>query len=214
MNNKRDYIWYVAYGSNLSEERFLCYIKGGKTATCLRVSKGCTDPSLPIENRPAIIPHQLYFAKEGTVWGKGAASFIEPSPSEAESYVRQYLIRPDQFKDIVIQENDENIENIVIDFEEAIEKGQTLVGEGENFDWYGRVVYLGEDEGIPRFTFTAKWEDELIDYNRPSERYLKTIIRGLKETHKLSEEDIRNYLKKLPGIKGHMTDEELDDLLK
>lgn len=212
MTSNKDLIWYVAYGSNLLRDRFLCYIKGGKTPTCNRMSKGCKDKSLPIKIRPTRIPHRLYFAKEATVWGEGAASFIEANASDQRTYARQYLIRFDQFIDIVLQENNESIENIVIDLKQVINQGQIFIGEGDDFDWYGRILYLGEDEGIPKLTFTAKWDDERMDYNKPSERYIKTIIKGLIETHELSQSEIIDYIKNLPGIKDHMTEDELGDL--
>jgi len=29
MVNKKTYVWYAGYGSNLNKQRFMCYIKGG-----------------------------------------------------------------------------------------------------------------------------------------------------------------------------------------
>ena len=41
--NKRDHIWYVCYGSNMLNERFLCYLKGGAFRECSNVLPACED---------------------------------------------------------------------------------------------------------------------------------------------------------------------------
>ncbi|MBL0236650.1 MAG: hypothetical protein IPQ02_08595 [Saprospiraceae bacterium] len=41
MINKLDYIWYASYGSNLLEERFQCYIKGGMPKGSTKTYLGC-----------------------------------------------------------------------------------------------------------------------------------------------------------------------------
>ncbi len=37
-------VWYVAYGSNLSLERFTAYLQGGRPAGGARKYPGCRDP--------------------------------------------------------------------------------------------------------------------------------------------------------------------------
>ena len=193
----KDLVWYVAYGSNILRSRFLCYIKGGRAKGCKKEDSGCRNKAEPIKDKPIIIPYELYFAKEGTIWGEGAASFIKPKKSKTEStYARQYLITLEQFKDIVKQENNVIIENIEINVMDLLKEGELSLGAPNEMEWYGRIVHLGEDEGFPMLTFTAKWS-EVDEYGKPSTNYLNTIKKGLKESHKLSEKEINDYFKQI-----------------
>ena len=59
------YVWYACYGSNLSKERFLFYVKGGFCKLNNKDYKGCADKSEPIKDRPIVIhpvsyTHLLY----------------------------------------------------------------------------------------------------------------------------------------------------------
>lgn len=193
----KELVWYVAYGSNVLRSRFLCYIKGGKAKNCKKEDVGCRNKAEPIKDKPVIIPYELYFAKEGSIWGEGAASFIKPKISKTEStYARQYLITLEQFKDIVKQENDVIIENIEINVMDLLKEGETHLGAPHEMEWYGRILHLGEDEGFPMLTFTAKWS-EVDEYGKPSDKYLNTIKKGLKESHGLSDDQIDDYFKRI-----------------
>jgi hypothetical protein len=52
-------VWYAAYGSNVCQDLFLCYIRGGTPAGSKRNYVGCSDNSLPRDARPITIPHRL-----------------------------------------------------------------------------------------------------------------------------------------------------------
>ncbi len=69
------YVWYAGYGSNLCEERFLCYIKGGKFRWGGRKSSGCDDKTLPEEKGRITIPFPLYFAERSRGWQGGGVAF-------------------------------------------------------------------------------------------------------------------------------------------
>lgn len=69
-------VWYVSYGSNLMEERFHCYIKGGIPAGSNEAEKGCRDHTLPVHNKGCELPYPLYFAKDTSKWGTGGVAFI------------------------------------------------------------------------------------------------------------------------------------------
>ena len=74
-------VWYVKYGSNLSEQHFLCYIQGGTPCFGKKHNISFTDKTLPKDNRPITIHYSLYFAlprsnKETTNWGHGGVTFI------------------------------------------------------------------------------------------------------------------------------------------
>lgn len=60
------------------------------------------------------------------------------------------------------------------------------------------MIYLDEDEGHSIFTFTAKWKEEEITPNPPSEKYLGTIVKGLGETYPLmSDAEIKSYIRRV-----------------
>ena len=114
MNDK--YVWYACYGSNLNEERFLRYIKGGICEFNGRSYDGCTDKSDPIADKPVIIPHKLYFGNSSGAWGGGGVAFINPRwDSEQSTWGRMYLITEEQFE-------------------------QIHIAEGPGPDWYGELL--------------------------------------------------------------------------
>ena len=77
---------------------------------------------------------------------------------------------------------------------------------------YGRIINLGVNQGVHKFTFTAK--DDFDQYTLPSDNYLKTIIEGLRETHNISDVEIVEYLGSALGIYGRKSREDLEELVK
>lgn len=203
MKASNQYVWYASYGSNINTHRFLCYIQGGKPAGSTKVELGCNDQSLPVDESTFTINHPLYFAKESARWGSQAVAFIGLTHNkDTATYSKKYLITIEQFLDIVKQEND-GIE-FDINLNEVIELGSKIFN---SHSWYGNILYLGENEGYPIFTFTAPWEIGEVELKKPSHAYLSTIINGLKNDY--SSEDIYQYFLNKPGIKDLYTDEEL-----
>jgi hypothetical protein len=150
----------------------------------------------------------LYFAKQSPNWdGKGVA-FIGLEKEETDVALgRMYLITEQQFIDVVSQENDGG--NISIDFQKAKQRGSMVFHES----WYGNIVYLGEQDGFPIYTFTSGKNIVLEAPVAPSPQYLKYIISGLKEVYPVTDEDIVKYLMTKPGVKGNYTIGELTHLL-
>lgn len=184
-----DYIWYVGYGSNLSEQRFLCYIKGGTPDFGMDKNNGCKkDPTLPVENKPIIIPYTLYFAlpnnrKETSKWGYGGVAFIGlHEDKEVKTFCRMWKITIEQYK---------HVRN---------EEGRS---------WYGKEILLGDNGGVPIYTITN--EAVLSNIICPSDTYLKTIALGLKETYKFNKQEIADYLIDKEGVKDRL---KKDDLMK
>lgn len=202
MNNS-NYVWYACYGSNLLEERFLCYIQGGKPKGGLKEYLGSRDKTPPIETEQIIIKNQLYFAKYSRTW-QGAVAFISPNTNQkTNSYGRMYLITKEQFVDVLKQEI--GLEgSLDVDFEAIIEKGKRIV---KDKSWYGLTIFLGYHNEVPIFTFTYQ---DLLPSKTPSEDYLKIIIEGLKETYNFDNEEIAQYLSSSPGIADNFN---LDQLL-
>jgi hypothetical protein len=163
-------VWYVGYGSNLCEERFLCYILGGQFKWGGRKTEGCRDKTPPRANESIIIPFSLYFAKKSKCWQDGAVAFIsaleEQDPANY-TYARMWKITAEQFECVWKQE-----------------------GKG----WYNEYMPLGQHaDGTPIVTITSR---ELLDVNKPSEQYIRTVTLGLKETYNLDDAHIVEYLAK------------------
>ncbi len=188
-NTDSNLVWYASYGSNLCMDRFLYYIQGGIPLGSSKLHHGCTDKSLPKKTKNIVINRQLYFAKEYSSWGRGGVAFIKNEVTdEVITLGRMYLITYKQFIEVVKQENDYTGE-LVIDFQDAIDKGNSVF---LNNAWYGNLVFLGEEQGHPIFTFTN--EDDLNDeINPPAKEYLDTLKRGVKESYEMSDIEIQDY---------------------
>lgn len=194
MEKAKSHIWYASYGSNISTERFMCYIQGGKPEGATRTYQGCKDQNPPTDQKPIKIPHELYFAKSAGVWNGGGVCFINPEKNEnAKTLGNMYLITHKQFLEVVQQENSTN-ESIKIDFEKA-QKVKSLVVKKKS--WYGNLLYLGEKDNAPIFTFTNE-KFLTNEINSPNPHYLKTIMKGLIGTYHLNQEELEAYF--LPKI--------------
>jgi hypothetical protein len=191
-----DYIWYASYGSNISKDRLMSYISGGKPVGATRTYQGCTDKTPPVDQKPLNIPHELYFAKESKVWNGGGVCFINPERDERVNTLgNMYLITQEQFLEVVQQENNAR-ERIEINFREVLNQKSLAIGENS---WYGNMLALGEEDKAPVITFTNQsvLQDEK---NPPNEYYLKTIMKGLIESHQLNTSDLEEYFLSKKGI--------------
>ncbi|MGP4108679.1 hypothetical protein ACTWQM_16650 [Virgibacillus sp. L01] len=201
------YVWYASYGSNLSRDRFLCYIKGGKPKGAEKLEVGCKDKSLPVKETTYIMHYLLYFAKSSDRWQNKGVAFIGLNEDEKYyTYSRKYLITVEQFMDVVKQENNGAVLNI--DLIDIIKNGSKTLRDS----WYGTILYLGEDDGYPVLTFTADWDLD-VPYNKPSEEYLSMIINGLKTTLELKDTEVLNYLSSKPGVADNYNRNEIEKLL-
>lgn len=191
-------VWYLCYGSNIFEDRFLCYITGGQPAGSQRRYAGCRDKSLPKDNKPKIINYELYFAEQSSVWDNSGVGFVSIDKNqEAKTFSKMYLLTKQQLADIAKQET--NSENYLeINLEEAILNGNTIF---KNPSWYGNMIFLGYDSGYPIFTLTNK--ENLQTSTKPSEEYLKTIIKGLHQTYNVTRKEIVDYFIDKRGVDGN-----------
>lgn len=210
MSQKEQYIWYASYGSNILEERFLCYIQGGQPKGSLKTYTGCTDKSLPIDKEEIYINSELYFAKKSKSWDNGGVGFIKTNfDTRHQTLARMYLITKEQFIDIVKQETD-NKEELVINFDQALTDGSLVFKEGS---WYGNLIYIGTQHEYPIFTFTN--QDNITPTTRPNENYLRTIIKGIQETYDhLNSDEIVDYLITKQGIENNYSREDLVKLFE
>ncbi|MFC7061504.1 hypothetical protein [Halobacillus seohaensis] len=202
-----NYVWYASYGSNLSRDRFLCYIKGGKPKGSEKIEVGCEDQSLPINEATYKMNYPLYFAKESSRWQEQGVAFIGlEKDNKCQSYSRKYLITVGQFMDVIKQENNGSKLNVVLD--EVIEHGLKTIKDS----WYGTILHLGEADGYPIFTFTADWDLD-VSFNKPSKEYLSMIIHGLRKTLELNKSEIINYLVTKPGVAGAYSRHDIEKLI-
>ena len=167
----KEYIWYVSYGSNMLEERFLCYIEGGCFEGSASYRYPCEDPTRPLEKRAIDIPYDMYFGNYSGSWEGCGVSFLDTT-KDGHALGVAYLITREQFEHVAAEEN-----------------GGRSPGYG---NWYEDIISLGEMDGFEMLTIS---NDELRPYNEPCEEYLNTLKRGIRENWaEMSEEDIENYL--------------------
>jgi hypothetical protein len=126
-----NYVWYACYGSNINGLRFFLYIQGGSHFfDGIKITnQGCFDQRLPIQMKPFLFKHPIYFAKYSTTW-EGGVAFLDIT-KKGFSYGKAYLVTEEQFKSIMKQEG----------------------------TWYPIEVDLGILDGYPIKTFTGIHED-------------------------------------------------------
>ena len=182
----------------------MCYIEGGKPKNSSKTEKGCVDKTPPKKDRPHKINHALYFARHSKKWNNGGSCILSVKFDKNKiTYGRKFLITIEQFLDIVSQNN--GVENIKIDFEEVINKGSKSI----NKSLSGNILYLGNEDDYPIFTFTSHFDE--TEFVKPDILYLSTIGAGVKDTFKMTTEQVTDYFMGLDGIKENYSK---DDLLK
>ena len=188
-----DYVWYASYGSNLLESRFHCYISGGTPEGSTKEEIGCTNPAVPLKVAPLTIPYEMYFSEYSHRWGGGVAFINTVRDPSIRTYGKKYLITEEQFEQIVQQEN--NNANMKIDLELA----KKVHSYSFSDSWYGNILYLGEAEGYPIFTFTDNRDITEKKITPPSLAYLKNIYRGLIDLYK-DDKNLLDYLYVRKGV--------------
>lgn len=202
------YVWYASYGSNLNEERFFCYIRGGQPLGSQEVEPGCRNHTLPVENRSIHIPYPLFFSGDSPRWGGGRAYIGHHKTENSPTYGRMYKITAEQFMDVVSQEN-QGLE-INMDLRKVQDLGRLCICES----YYGTILCLGTEKDIPIFTFTSNEVINESDMSVPSESYLGTIITGLLSTYSFQNEEIIDYLIDKPLVQDKWTRESLLHLIE
>lgn len=185
-----DKIWYVSYGSNILEERFLSYITGSHPKFLGRPQIGALDQTPPKQSRPLKISHRLYFAHHSKTWDNGGVAFIEPEPSTTwVTLARAYLITEEQFRDVFLQENGKDPRNNSLKLSwEALEQGSSL---NVCNNWYGRLLRLNDLNGLKCFTFTSPYP--ITESEPPSKLYIQVIARGIMQSHGISFSEVADY---------------------
>ena len=162
-----DLVWYAAYGSNLSSERFACYISGGICKENGRNYSGCSDPTPPRAVQKQRYPGSLYFGNSSSTWSGGGVAFFDPLSKEDFVYMKLYLISRHQLHEVMAQE-------------------------GASPNWYGRLLCLDLDEnGVPVYTLTS---ESRRPANTPSPAYKDLIAKALCKEFGLTIGEAIRYL--------------------
>lgn len=169
-------VWYIAYGSNLCESRFLAYIKGSD-GSLWPSARGCRDQTPPGRNIFGTIPGQVYFAMRSRNWDNGGVAFYDPTVKDAEIPARMYLVTLEQFNDIFLQENGLENGDITVIVNGLGVNSPAIYGNG----WYREIWRLADVEGYPALTFTSPVRAHGAALVAPSQKYLDVIARGLGE---------------------------------
>lgn len=206
-DNIPEYVWYASFGSNLAEDRFLCYIKGGKPPGSSKIEKGARDQSMPLDMKAIELPFSLYFSGYSERWGGGVA-FIGLTKQESKKTLgRMYLITKQQFVDVVNQEN--GLDESDINLSDVIKNQSFVMKES----LYGNLLHVGNEASVPIFTFTYFKDQHDQEVTSPSKSYLTMLIKGYKETYTYKDEQIIEYLIDKPGVKDNWSHLELSQLV-
>ena len=175
---KGDYIWYVAYGSDILYEKFLHYIRGGICQFNHKEYYGCSDQSLPLASREMIIPYEAYVAGNNPSWHYKGVMFLDVN-KPGETLGRAYLVKIEQYEEIRDQV-------------------------GRSSEWYDKEVDLGTYLGIPIKAITNKARKVI---NVASSKYQKVVEAGIKETYLTkTEKEIEDYLYKIFDYEVELND--------
>ena len=209
-----DAVWYLAYGSNLSQRRFACYLEGGRPDGADRTYLGCRDPSPALDDRPVALPFRVRFGGASRVWGGGLA-FVDHTRTGI-TYGRAYLLRIAQFGDVMVQENAldvvdddgaarlcEHGERLADELPRAVATTRpgevALLADGN----YGALVSCGTIDGRPALTFTSPGLGEL-PANGPAPAYLDVLVDGLVEAWGLTPAAALRWWLARPGASAHL----------
>lgn len=198
-NAQSDYVWYIAYGSNLSSDRFLKYMNIGRYKDVFTVND--------LESVQVQIPHGIYFAKSGK-WGSGGIAFLDiDTNEEVKSTFRAYRLTKEQYWSLLCQENGRT--KFKLDWKKIRnQRINTTFGSG----LYSRVVNMGTINGelaitmthdesfvdqIGKMKETMPWQFASMGMlNPPSHAYLNVINLGADETTELPSAELKPYVPK------------------
>jgi hypothetical protein len=198
-------VWYASYGSNLSRDRFLHYLGGGRPAGASRIYPGARDQSPPQDDRALTLPGEMFFAWESPTWGGGIAFY--DAAAAGTTLARAYLLTEQQFADVAAQEM-HRTPGADLDLSHVLEHARHELGPGR----YETLHLVGELEGSPVLTFTTP-DPTALQRSSPTATYLRMIASGLREAHELSDREVVAYLLARPGIQPGWDADRLTELL-
>jgi hypothetical protein len=151
------------------------------------------------------LPGRLSFAWESPTWGGGIA-FFSPSPAGTVR-ATAYLVTARQFSDVFAQEMWRE-PGVDLDLGPLLASGRHAVGPGR----YETLYVAGALEDRPVLTFSCP-DAGALGLRPPAAAYLATMVRGLRGTHDLSDEETVEYLLAADGIADAWDRDSLTDLV-
>jgi hypothetical protein len=208
----------------LFRDRFLCYIRGGQPLGSSRRYFGCNDKTLPKGDIAFKFKHGLYFAGESLSWEKKAIAFVSETPGEETTLARIFLIRFDQFDQVLQQERGiahPLVNHICPELDYIVDHGMcfanldpTVPSDKKMSTRYERLIYLGAKWGFPIVTFTALAPADSITKREPSAAYLQAISRGIREVFPdATLDELCEYFLGKDGIVGNIQPQQLRNWL-
>ena len=200
-------VWYVSYGSNMSEKRLGAYIGGGVPPGGNRANPGARDASPPRRSVPVDLPGSLYFAGRSPQWGGGVAFYDHDAHDPAHggpTAARAYLVTAGQFADVAAQEmhrvpqEGDPLEEVVLG---GIDGGVHHAGPGR----YETLIEVGRLDGASMLLFTAPHGIDHVEHTQPSVSYLEMMATGLRESRNWDEHEISAYFEGL-GVETPYSD--------
>ena len=191
-------VWYAAYGSNVSRQRFLRYIQGGPIpgSTAGHQQDSARDQSLPTADQPFAIDRALFFAGSSQRWGSGGVAFLDADTRpRVPAKGRAWRVTLGQFEDLFRQENGQT-DVIAVELDELLVAGQLHLLDR----WYGRVELLGEIDRVPVVTIASPVP--LLEPKPAHVSYLSVIAEGLADAWGMDHQQAAKYLAGLPGNAG------------
>lgn len=201
-----DYLWYAAFGSNLSYDRFEKYLVGGSAALASDApERGARDASPPIDEDVLEVEHEVYFALEAAKWGGGGVAFLSAEKSETTTICRLHKITVEQFEDVHMQES-RGDHPAVLNLNALSAEGSLMQYDGS---LYGLALLLGtHDDGCPIVTLTTDRSD--LGPNCPSVGYAATIASGLVEFTDMTPASATDYVMGKRGVDDRLNRVELE----
>lgn len=132
------------------------------------------------------MPGRLVFAWHSPT-GDGSIAFHDPT-GDGEVLSTAYLLTPAGLSDVVEQEM-WRAPGVEHDLTEVLGSGRQVLGPGR----YETLHLTGELDGRPVVTFSAD-DLALLEPGDPAPAYLRTMARGLRQTHRLDDDAIVDYL--------------------
>jgi hypothetical protein len=195
-------VWYASYGSNLDRARFMTYIAGGTPDGSATEHEGARDKTEPEEDVAIRYEGRMHFAGVSGRWGGGGVAFID-NDTAGHALGRAYMLKMEQFDDVVAQENGRTPGTLSVDTEKALAEGKSEISHG----FYGTLVHIGDYKCAPVFTFTGDFSAKdavtaMYDgkkfsgaTNSPSDNYIRMIGSGLSETFGMDTQEQADYLR-------------------
>ncbi len=195
-------VYYACYGSNINQERFDLYLKGGDHPLGSAHYQGCSNQQPITEILYQEFEGELEFKGSSSTWNGGAVAFFNLE-GKSKVHCKLYKLCLSQFIDIWLQENTLNPQEfgpelieekfIKVLANKEIFQLEFLLDSTSKFAYYGKLLKLGDNNGIPIFSFTSPNLAKLVE-NKPDISYLQTIFKGLMGNENLSREEALAYL--------------------